>query len=232
MDGLIKKIAFLEPRSDLSYERFRHHWRHVHGPLVANSPGYSDWRLRYVQNHVVGPAPVGKAFPFAGMAEFWLPGASPNEDDFSATEIYRELIAADERNFIDMERTISFAAKEQVLLAGKGSIKVVIVSQKAKGLDERDLHAKLGAIAQTPARVRPNGWRVDHVIKGSFRLPGAGCANPLLIDCMESLWFDDEHNMSAYFAESTAVRQQVFHTKEEMSFRAEEHVLHDVISDQ
>jgi len=166
MDGLIKKIAFLEPRFGLSYERFRYHWRHVHGPLVANSPGYSDWRLRYVQNHVVGPPPVGKDFPFAGMAEFWLLCASPNEDDFSATKIYRERIAKDERNFIDMEKTISFAAKEQVLLAGKGSSKVVILSQKAQGLDENELPVRLVSLAQTPATVRPTGWRVDHVSKG------------------------------------------------------------------
>jgi uncharacterized protein (TIGR02118 family) len=230
MDNRIKKIAFLEPKSGLSYENFRRHWLHVHGPLVANSPGYSDWRLRYVQNHVVGPAPVGGAFPFAGMAEFWLPGASPNEDAFSATETYREHIAADERNFIDMERTISFAAKEQVLVAGTGSIKVVVMSQKAKGLEAGELLERLESVARTLTATSPSGWRVDHVIEGTFRLPGAACANPLSVNCMESLWFEGEQDMRAYFAETVAVRHQVFHAKEQMSFRAEEHVLHDVLS--
>ena len=50
----LKKIAFLVPRSGLSQEAFTRYWRETHGPLVAGSPGYGEYRRKYVQNHLVG----------------------------------------------------------------------------------------------------------------------------------------------------------------------------------
>ena len=94
MDTL-KKIAFLVPRPGLSRDAFLRHWQFTHGPLVAGSPDYGKWRLRYAQNHVRGPGPVGRQFDFAGMAEFVLPGTSHNEDAFAQTSTYREHIAPD-----------------------------------------------------------------------------------------------------------------------------------------
>ncbi len=35
---MIKLIAFLKRRSDLTSEEFHEHWRNVHGPLIATTP--------------------------------------------------------------------------------------------------------------------------------------------------------------------------------------------------
>ena len=70
----LKKLAFLAPKPGTTDQAFVQHWREVHGPIVALTPGYAHWRWRYVQNHVRGPGPVGTDFPYRGMAAFWLPG--------------------------------------------------------------------------------------------------------------------------------------------------------------
>ena len=227
----VKKIAFLVSKPGLGNEGFLHHWREVHGPLVAGTPGYADWRLRYVQNHILGPAPLGKVFSFAGMAEFWLPGPSPNEDAFSATAIYQDRIASDERNFIDMERTISFAATEQVLIPGKGLIKVVVVSRKPDGSDHGQAREQLISAARPLAEMGLVGWRVDHVIAGTFRLPGAAHADPLQVDCMESLWFENDSASKDYFAKAKKLRGQLFDPRDQIAFRAREYVFHDILND-
>ncbi len=128
MANRLKKIAFLVRRPDLSHEQFTWHWREKHGPLVAQSAGYERYRVGYAQNHVLGRTAIGQAFPWSGMAEFWLPGEAPNEDDFSSTAIYRDRIAVDERLFIDMSSTVSMAATETQIVEGHGPAKVVIAA--------------------------------------------------------------------------------------------------------
>ena len=81
----VEEARVLAPKPGTTDQAFVQHWREVHGPIVALTPGYADWRWRYVQNHVRGPGPVGTDFPYRGMAAFWLPGDLPNEDEFSTT---------------------------------------------------------------------------------------------------------------------------------------------------
>lgn len=228
----LKKIAFLVPKPGLGDQDFRRYWREVHGPLVAGSPGYGEWRLRYAQNHGLGPGPLGRPFAFAGLAEFWLPGRAPNEDAFSETAIYRERIAPDERNFIDMQRTISFAALEQVLVVGRGPRKVIVLSRRAGGLDEAGLRATLAAAAETLEILGLRGWRADHGVHGSFRLPGGRHVDPLAIDCVESLWFATEADMGAFFARTANLRAAVFDGDATMAMHADEHVFFDMLGRQ
>ena len=171
----LKKIAFLVPRYGLSQEAFTRYWRETHGPLVAGSPGYGQYRRKYVQNHFVG-RPMGDAFEYAGMAEFWLPG--DNEDTFATTQIYRERIKVDEMKFIDMDGTVSMTAIEEIVRVATGSIKLVVIRRQID-----PVMSKVGFAA--------NGVVLNHVIKGSFRLPGA---RPVQggIERVDEYWFDSE----------------------------------------
>jgi uncharacterized protein (TIGR02118 family) len=172
----LKKLAFLVPRPGSTSEEFMAYWADVHGPLVAGSPGYAAYRRRYLQNHLVG-VPVGAPFPYAGMAEFWLPG--DNEDDFAATDIYRDRIGPDEQRFIDMDRTISFTAQEHVLREGTGPVKLVVVRRREPtASDVAAADGLRGAVANA-------------VLEGSGRLPGARpVADPIVR--VDELWFDAE----------------------------------------
>ena len=234
-----KKIAFLVPRAGMTTAAFQAYWAGTHGPTVAGSPGYGQWRLRYVQNHVLGAGPVGGPFGFAGMAMFWLPGDAPNEDTFATTAIYRDRIAVDERRFIDMERTVSMAAIEDIALPGSGATKLVILSRRAPGLDAATLsrrHAAefVAAVHAAPAFVqRLVGWRANHVVEGSFRLPGARPAEALAIDLVEEMWFASPAALHAAFASAdytqhvAPVAARLFATGGRQSFVAHEAMFFD-----
>jgi uncharacterized protein (TIGR02118 family) len=235
----IKKIAFLVAKPGLSDAAFRLHWRTIHGPLVAHSPGYGALRTRYVQNHVVGPGPIGSSFNFAGMAEFWLPGGAPNEEDFSATSIYRERIRVDEMNFIDLEQTVSLAAEEVVMKAGVGRVKLIASSSRTSGLRQEDFRRMFAceyrAAVLSDARLgdRLRGWRANHVIEDSFRLPGARAAAPLPVDCIEQFWFDSDIDMrdafgcEAYQRQIQPIADRLFSNAKRVSFQADELVFFD-----
>ncbi len=239
MASFIKKMAFLTPKPGVDDATFRAYWRGVHGPLVAGSPDYGAWRLRYVQNHVVGPGPVGLPLLYGGMAEFWLPGRSPNEDAFSATETYRNRIRVDEENFIAMDRTVSMAAAEHVVKPGHAATKLVILSGRAPDLSPEAYRARFDgeyadAVLGAPSvRDRLRGWIVDHVIPGTFRLPGALYTAPLLIDSIEAMWFDSPADLWVAFAARNAASKlagTLFDSPSRVSFQSEELVFFDLLA--
>jgi uncharacterized protein (TIGR02118 family) len=234
----LKKIAFLVPRPGMTDAAFRTYWRDTHGPVVAGSPGYAAWRLRYAQNHVLGPGPIGEAFGFAGMAEFWLPGASPNEDTFAATPIYRDRIRVDELNFIDMGRTISMTAREEVVKPGSGAAKLVVLSARAQGLAAKDLRARYSQLARQALGQQGFGrhvaaWTASHVVEGTYRLPGGRAAEAIAVDCIEEFWFASPGDLDQAFAsenwqhEVGPAMAALFGTRQ--SFTAEEIVFFDVL---
>jgi len=72
---VVKLIAFLKRRPDLTYEQFVDHWSRVHGPLVVEClPGLR----RYIQNPVVQRP--GREWPYDGVSELWF----DSYDDFRA----------------------------------------------------------------------------------------------------------------------------------------------------
>lgn len=191
MGTALRKIAFLVRRPDLSRDEFTRHWREQHGPLVARSPGYERYRLGYAQNHVLGTTGIGRPFLWDGMAEFWLPGTTPNEDDFSATPIYRDRIAVDERLFIDMDATVSMAATETRILDGHGAAKVVIAAAGAGGSPSpAGRPFAEDALSRQPGLDRLlTGWAVNDVVPGTTTLPGARPLADLRVDAIHELWF-------------------------------------------
>jgi uncharacterized protein (TIGR02118 family) len=225
---MLKKIAFLTRRPDLTDAQFRAYWRETHGLVVAQSPGYERYRLGYAQNHIQGSTPIGAPFPWSGMAEFWLPGDSPNEDDYATTSIYRDRIAIDERNFIDMDGTISMTAKESRILDGTGGAKLVIVAvPSTDALEPGDLAA---ATLDSRAELRglATGWTVNTVLPGTFRLTGARDVDDPGIDAVHELWFRDagaRETAAALLAEAVGNRLDAARSS---SFFAEEIIAPEV----
>ena len=52
MNTIVRTVAILGRREDMSFEEFCRYWREVHGPLAAQLPGL----VRYVQRHVKEPS--------------------------------------------------------------------------------------------------------------------------------------------------------------------------------
>ena len=173
------------------------------------------------------------------MAEFWLPGSSPNEDAFATTAIYRERIAVDERRFIDMERTVSMAAIEDIVQPGSGAAKLVILSRRAPGLDAAALRRRHAVDFVAAVHAAPGfaqglvGWRANHVVEDSFRLPGARPAEALAIDLVEEMWFASPSALHAAFASAdyrqhvAPVAERLFAAEGRQSFVAHEAMFFD-----
>ena len=189
----LKKIALLQPHKDLTREQFEHYWREVHGPLVSQSPGYLQYRLRYVQNQWLPVGPQGLPPTWAGVAEFWLP--ADNEDEFATTAIYQDRIRPDEARFIDFCGTVSMTAHETVIQVGNAPIKLWLVSPlRPTGIPPiakpEDLQAMLRASPAGSAMNLLQGWAINQVLPGSFRLPGAVTTADLDWSLIQILRFD------------------------------------------
>lgn len=222
---MLKKIAFLVKRADLTDEQFRQHWRERHGFVVSRTPGYSEYRTEYVQNHVIDGTAIGEAFAWSGMAEFILPGDSPNEDTFASTAAYRDRIAVDERLFIDMDATISMTVDAQSAAEGRSSTKIVVVaSPGARGAVAPRALAHEVLSAPTTPEGAVVGWLVNSVLPGSFRLPGGRATDEPPIDAVHEIWLADSVDplaATAALAEGLAPHLSMART---FSFRAQEYV--------
>lgn len=238
--GQFKKIAFLVPRADLSLPAFYRYWRGTHGPTVASAPHYAAYRSRYAQNHRLGDGPVGGRFPYPGAAIFHLPGDGGHEAAFSQSATYRDHIRVDELNFIDMDRTVAMAATERVVwpVTGTGLAKLLIVGRRRDGLSRAAFEERLtGAYARALQAApdfagRLRGWVLNHIVEGSFSLPGARPGGAESIDCIEELWFETEAGLADAFScagyrEHLAPVSRDLYAADLMSFRAEEIVFFD-----
>lgn len=201
----MKKIALLAPLAGWTTEQFKTYWRETHGPVVSRSPGYDAYRQRYVQNHVVGPGPVGGPFRYGGVAEFWTPGGLEIEQAIAQSDIYRNRIGPDEARFLDLEGTIAVAAEETVVVPGDGEVKVMVFAARAAGMTSSGYaerrRALAAAIAGRPDRVQQvRGYRQNHVLEGSLRSIAAPALSEITFDSLDEYWFDSMADMNAFFA--------------------------------
>ena len=211
-----KKIAFLAPRADLTREAFLLHWETIHGPVVASAPDYGRWRQRYVQNHIVGPGPLGEPPSFGGMAMFWLPGA--NEDDYGLSITYRDHVRPDELNFIDKDATVSMTEVEEIRTPGSGSVKLVVLVPRA--------HTVAGSGLAVPS-AGVTGHRINHVVEGSMRLPGARTVSGPDIAQVHEIWMTSPGALAydAFHRDATSLTGGAEGTM--VSFYARERVFFD-----
>lgn len=234
-----KKIAFLAPRPDLDPQAFATYWRDTHGPTVAHAPGYAAYRTRYAQNHRIGDGPVGAPFPYPGAALFHLPGDGSNEAEFSASATYQDHIRVDELNFIDMAQTLSMAATECVIRAGTGPVKLLTLGIRRDGVERDQFDRRLRDACTDALRDASGfadhlrGWTLNHIVEGSFQLPGARQADAFAVDCIQEMWFADEQALAAAF-DSPDYRDnlakalgELFATPHSYSFHAREIVFFD-----
>jgi uncharacterized protein (TIGR02118 family) len=89
---VVKVIALLERRSDLSVEDFREHWQTVHAAFIRQLPGIR----RYQQNHAIKHH---TAWPYDGAAEVWFDSVGDVAKAFSSREA--DAMREDEARFID-----------------------------------------------------------------------------------------------------------------------------------
>jgi hypothetical protein len=116
---MMKSIALLPRRIDLTRRQFRDYYETRHAPLAI---GYFAF-AKYVRNHLLDQGDIG----FDAISEFW------SEDIVKLASLMQteigEIFRADERRFMDREQ-IRMGGSTEVLLAG--SPRGVELSPRAK----------------------------------------------------------------------------------------------------
>lgn len=115
---MVKLFALIRRRPGMGVGEFREHWREVHGPLIRDTPSLARHVLRYEQHPRHRDDATSGTDGIDGVAVQWFDSI----DDFWAfvsEPAYRELIAPDERRFLDVE-AIQFVITEEpdVVIAG------------------------------------------------------------------------------------------------------------------
>lgn len=144
---MIKLVAFIPRRPDITLERFHVHWRAPHGEMAKGVTLFK----RYVQGHRVASVDPGLGpTRFEGVAEIWfdsLEAALQQPDE----PTYAALVGPDEANFIDRDALAYLYLREDVVVAGPpvaaddGGVKVVQGVRRAPGLSPDEFDARWSA---------------------------------------------------------------------------------------
>jgi uncharacterized protein (TIGR02118 family) len=187
---VIKLLACMAKRPDLTDAQFHAHWAGPHRELALRITTLR----RYVQSHrVAGEVPGFSSAPFDGVAEVWLDdlataaGVAEDPD-------YTEHAALDEPNFQDQDRHTVVLATEQVFGGGapmrehEGTVKAILMLRRAGGLGPQAFAERVSAL----------GPRFAELMSGARRVSAAVCVGDAYADGAEpgfdaflELSFDD-----------------------------------------
>ncbi|HEX2173726.1 MAG TPA: EthD domain-containing protein [Dehalococcoidia bacterium] len=103
---MVKAVAIIKRRPDLTFQQFVDHWRNVHAPLALQIPGV----IKYVQSPAL-QRPGAKSQPAVdGIAEIWFESIDTYRAGFATPAA--EALLADEQNFIDLNNIIRTFVQE------------------------------------------------------------------------------------------------------------------------
>jgi uncharacterized protein (TIGR02118 family) len=121
---MVKLTFCLRRQSHLSAAEFQSYWRGTHADLVAARAETLGIR-RYVQVHTDDLPGLHRAFqarnggapePFDGVAELWFDSLEVLTSDDAAVRTAAAELLADERNFIDLERSPMWVSTEHEIV--------------------------------------------------------------------------------------------------------------------
>jgi hypothetical protein len=120
---MIKILFCLLRRPELSHQEFLDYWSRSHGPLAVKASKITGLK-RYIQNWtirsdlgVAAAAMRGTLAEFDGVAESWIEESERQTAVNSESgRMLLDEIFADERKFIDMDRSVFFTVEEHVMI--------------------------------------------------------------------------------------------------------------------
>jgi uncharacterized protein (TIGR02118 family) len=103
---MIKVIAVIHKRLDMSREEFVRYWRDVHAPLAKKMPGLR----RYIINPGLEAHPREEPMAFDGIAELWFDDAAAARAAFASPA--GETTLQNAANFLQAEKERRIIAEE------------------------------------------------------------------------------------------------------------------------
>ena len=113
---MVKLVALLRRRPDLTHDEFLRHWRERHTPLLLGLPEFMGLLRRYVQGRPAGSfaADATGAEPWDGAAEMWFESLEEMGRAF-ALPCYLGVIRPDEERFLDLSRCAALVVEDTVV---------------------------------------------------------------------------------------------------------------------
>lgn len=118
---MVKLMACLRRKPDMSEEAFHRYWKDTHGPLVKSVSEFSRYVRRYIQYHTAQSAsslfPSQATTPYDGIAELWFDSVEQMQQAFAEPR-YLEIIRPDELRFLDLPNCVSFTVDDVPMVDG------------------------------------------------------------------------------------------------------------------
>jgi uncharacterized protein (TIGR02118 family) len=198
---MIKTMALLSRKPDVSPEQFDAHWHHPHGDPLSLA---IDTLRHYVQSTRKPVEPVAPNGPYDGIAEVWLDDV---ETAAGLTEHPKFAAAqADQVNFMQPDAVRYLMTEERAVVgeAGPGDatgVKLMHLVRRAEGSSPEDFHAQWAA--SSDAELGNALGAVRHVRCHSID-------DEPTYDGVRELWFDDLPALQRAHAEEPESWQALF----------------------
>jgi uncharacterized protein (TIGR02118 family) len=179
---MIKQFTLVDKKPGLSDEEFNYHWKYIHGPIFAKSPGLK----RYVQNHFVKIP--GVQYKGDGIVETWF-------DDMKSQQKLKEWIQSgqakelmdDAAKFLATTKdTVWFADEHVIVSGGSYKIKQIGLVYKKPGMSRNDFNKYWKDIHGPFASKKIAGLK-KYIQNHFIEIPGVKYEG----DGIAEVWFDD-----------------------------------------
>lgn len=199
---MVKVLALLPQREDISREEFHSHWIAPHGEMACGI----DTLQRYVQCHRIRPGvPDVNEADYEGIAEVWFADVE-TAAAMGEHPVYVEKVNPDEPNFIDTDRLAFVFADEHVIREGgptgreDTAVKAQLLLRRAAGSTPEQFAAAWADADSDTARAFPAATRI---VRTQARPESYGEGDPPA-DGFAELWWESREAFEADWEQSGA----------------------------
>jgi EthD domain len=199
---MLKFHIGFERRAGMTRTECHDHLRGVHAPLVAGVPEFTRYVLRYVQNYAIsGPHEPASGFVPDGAAQLSFASAEDFVAAYSEPK-YLADVRPDEANFTNTARYVATFTREEVLLEGAGSVKLIRFLKGGPGpYGDVARSAWRAGLSDVLAANREAGALVTRIVQ-NWSIPASDNPFPLAeqFEGVDELWFRDTPDALRYLS--------------------------------
>lgn len=199
---MLKFHIGFERRAGMTRAECHDHLRGVHAPLVASVPEFTRHVRRYVQNYAIaGPHEPAAGFVPDGAAQLCFDSAEDFVAAYSEPK-YLADVRPDEANFTNPARYVATFTREEVLLEGAGSVKLIRFLKGRAGVDTAAARkAWRAGLQDVLAANREAGGLVTRFVQ-NWSIPASENPFPLAehFEGVDELWFRDTPDAQRYLS--------------------------------
>lgn len=223
------RMGLIRKKPDWTDEAFRHHWRHSHGPLVAQLPTLRSYRQNLVTDRLQRGIDFARGpWDFDGFSQLGFDAAAQANAAFTDGELAAR-IREDERHFLGGLHIVSVAQSTVIAPPAEPHrlLKRISTLRRRTDISEDDFRREWKVHADHVRRMPGVGGYRQNVVTAREFDKGTPCGYETLpIDGIVELWFENTDTLNAAFGSAQGQRTMA-HAKsflaEITAFVVEEH---------